>query len=199
MYPLVETIKMYNGQIYRLKLHQKRMDTSYKAVFGQENPFLLHRLIKVPPAFTKGLVKIRFLYDRKDADIRFEHYRPKIIRTLKIVCDDNISYSHKYTERKIFDRLLLQKGDCDDILIVKQGLITDTSIANIAFYDPSSGRWVTPAVPLLKGVCREARLQKDLHEEIITVADLHRYDRAVLLNAMICDQPPVVAIENIII
>jgi len=69
-------------------------------------------------------------------------------------------------------------------LIVKNSLITDTSIANIAFFD--SIRWVTPALPLLKGTTREKLLREGkIFEENIHVDDLERFSKVALMNAMI--------------
>ena len=45
-------------------------------------------------------------------------------------------------------------------LIVKDGYLTDTSIANIALYDGYT--WFTPAHPLLRGTKRAELLNKQL-------------------------------------
>ena len=55
------------------------------------------------------------------------------------------------------------RQDKDDILIVKNGLLTDTSIANIALYDGND--WYTPLHPLLKGTKRAELLDKGVLKE----------------------------------
>jgi len=62
--------------------------------------------------------------------------------------------------------------------------VTDTSIANIAFYD--NGMWKTPKNPLLKGTTR-ARLidEGKLIEADIRVNELRNFSKVALLNAMI--------------
>ena len=74
--------------------------------------------------------------------------------------NNKICYSLKLTDRSQINRLLKQKGNYDDILIVKNGFITDTSISNIIFYNGS--KWITPAAPLLKGTCRDKLLKEGL-------------------------------------
>ncbi|MDQ1268165.1 MAG: 4-amino-4-deoxychorismate lyase, partial [Campylobacterota bacterium] len=80
--------------------------------------------------------------------------------------------------------LYAQRGECDDVLIVKNSLISDTTIANIAFFD--SRRWVTPRAPLLKGTTRE-RLLRDgkIFEADIAINDLEKFSHVALMNAMI--------------
>lgn len=71
----------------------------------------------------------------------------------------------------IGDILAAQKGDCDEIIIIKNGLVTDTSFTNIAIY--KHGMWLTPKHPLLLGTKRAALLEKGIIQEAdITVDDL---------------------------
>lgn len=48
---------------------------------------------------------------------------------------DTIDYTYKSAGREPLNCLFALRGACDDILIVKQGLLTNTSIANIALSD----------------------------------------------------------------
>ena len=83
--------------------------------------------------------------------------------------------------------------DADDILIVKKGYLTDTSIANIALFD---GEWKTPKYPLLKGTTRQRLLDNGkIHEDDIKVQDIGRFSKVALLNAMI--DFDIIADENI--
>ena len=70
-----------------------------------------------------------------------------------------MNYDLKYFDRKIFDDLK-KNIKADDILIIKNGFITDTSIANILFFDGK--KWITPKKPLLKGTVRERLLRMKL-------------------------------------
>jgi 4-amino-4-deoxychorismate lyase len=82
-------------------------------------------------------------------------------------------------------------------LIVKNGFITDTSSANILFYD---GRdWVTPSTPLLMGTCREKLLRGGkIREENIKRDDIYKFKHFRLINAMIGENLLPIPIINII-
>lgn len=182
MFPLFETICVHNSNMLHLQWHQKRVDFAFRTFF-KTPPHLLSRLIKVPSGFNKGIVKCRFLYNDTEWYTEFSLYTPKKVRNLKMIDGELIEYEHKFTDRKAIITLFDQKGDCDDILIVKNGFITDTSISNIIFFN---GReWHTPSTPLLKGTCRERLLlQQIIVEKEIRVTSLNSYSHFMLINAM---------------
>ena len=77
-----------------------------------------------------------------------------------------------------------QRETADDILVVRNGYLTDTSISNIALYDGNT--WFTPSYPLLKGTKRAELLDKHLiQEKEILHTQLGSYFRIMLFNAMI--------------
>ena len=103
---------------------------------------------------------------------------------MKLIYDDDISYKYKSTNRDKINELFVKKGKCDDILIIKGGFITDTSIANIALY--KDGIWYTPSNPLLKGTTRERLLdEKKIIQKTIKIQNLKEYSKIALMNAMI--------------
>jgi 4-amino-4-deoxychorismate lyase len=68
--------------------------------------------------------------------------------------------------------------------MVKDGFVTDASIANLAFYD--GRQWITPDTPLLAGTRRRFLLDSGiLHEAPVRPADLRDFHRIRLVNAMI--------------
>jgi 4-amino-4-deoxychorismate lyase len=178
----LETIKILDGDIAHLEYHQQRYQSVLKH-FNADGFKQLHKFIKAPK---KGLFRCRVLYTPDNIDDIFVEYIPyekREIKTLKIVYDDTIDYRFKSTNREDINRLFMMRGDCDDILIVKEGFITDTSIANIALYD---GIWKTPKHPLLKGTTRQRLLDNgELTEEDIRVEDLASFSKVALLNSMI--------------
>lgn len=113
------------------------------------------------------IYKFRVVYSKRVISASLEQYTQKSAISLKVVESDNIWYPFKYEDRLCFDNLLKQKGSCDDILIVKSDLVTDTSYGNIV-YD-FNGTLYTPANCLLKGT-RRARLLRD---GVIAERDLH--------------------------
>jgi 4-amino-4-deoxychorismate lyase len=181
---LLETIKIEDGYPRNLEHHNARMNYARFALFGRTDYIDLGRIITIPSDCRRGVFKCRVVYARDVITIGFERYEKRIIKSLKMVRDDHIDYSYKYENRERINRLMQQRDGCDDILIIKKDLVSDTSFSNIAFHD--GHRWVTPSEPLLKGTKRELLLTKGIIEqECISVNDLHRFSRASLINAML--------------
>ena len=177
---LLETIKIEDGEVFNLSYHQARCDESRKALFNSTDRLDLSSLIQAP---SKGLYRCRILYNEKIHSIEYIPYSPKEIHTLKIVSSD-LEYDHKYANRDALNKLLQLHTDIDDILIEKHGYLTDTTIANIAFYDGK--QWFTPEKPLLKGTIRAKLLDEGfLHTRKIKKEDLKNYTQVALMNAMI--------------
>lgn len=184
MYPLLETIKIDNGIPMHLQWHQRRMDYAFHVLIGTSNPFQLVNLISVPQEYWEGINKCRVLYGGSDFSIEYVGYQAKAISSLKVVFEDSLDYSHKYSNRTMLNRLLEDKGEADDILIVRDGLITDTSFSNIVFFNGSS--WETPAEPLLEGTCRNRLLAEGkISTADIRLEDLKNYRAFRLINAML--------------
>ena len=132
----------------------------------------------------KGLVKCRIIYSKQIEKIEFIPYQLPNIQSLKIIVDDKINYDRKYLDRNHLDQLFQQKENCDDILIVKNELITDTYFANIVFYNGVD--WITPAKPLLEGTQRAMLLEKRIIKTAnIQLEDLRSFEKTRLINAMI--------------
>jgi len=177
---LLETIKIEDGEVSDLSYHQARCDESRKALFHLTDRLDLSSLIQAPP---KGLYRCRILYNEKIYSIEYIPYSPKEIHTLKIISSD-LEYAHKYANRDALNNLLQMHTDADEIIIEKEGYLTDTTIANIAFYD--GGQWFTPEKPLLKGTMRAKLLDEGfLHTRKIKKEDLKNYPQVALMNAMI--------------
>ena len=177
---LLETIKIEDGEVFNLSYHQARCDESRKALFDSTDRLNLSSLIQAPP---KGLYRCRILYDEKMYSIEYIPYSPKEIHTLKIVSSD-LEYDHKYANRNTLNKLRQSEPDADDILIEKHGYLTDTTIANIAFYNGK--QWFTPEKPLLKGTMRAKLLDEGfLHTRKIKKEEITDYTHVALMNAMI--------------
>ncbi|WP_456453009.1 aminotransferase class IV family protein [Hydrogenimonas sp.] len=182
---LIETIRIYNGAIWHLSLHQERLNRSQAALFGDYEPIDLGRVIHPPTG--SGTLKCRVLYGERLVDVTYKPYRPRTIRRLKAL-EAALDYAHKFSDREALNELFAARGDADDILIVRDGLVTDTSIANIAF---RKGRtWYTPRTPLLKGTTRERLLRSGfLVPRDIPFDEVGTFDAFALMNAMIGFEP----------
>ncbi len=177
---LLETIKIENGEVFNLFYHQKRFDKSREELFSDTIPMDLSDIIKAPE---KGMYRCRILYDTQIRSIEYIPYHAKTIQTLKVVPSD-IAYPYKYADRDSFTALLQRYPLFDEILIEKDGFITDTTISNLAFYDGS--HWLTPEEPLLEGTMRAKLLDEGfLLESLIQKKDLEKYTHVALMNAMI--------------
>jgi len=187
---LLETIKAKDGELFHLEYHQRRVEASL------ENASVsLEEILKAPRS---GLYRCRVVYDLNGYEVSYHPYIKRSIKSLKLVYDDEIEYSKKYADRSSLDALYEKKLDCDDVLIVKDGLITDTTIANIAF--KYNNQWITPKQPLLYGTTRARLLEsKVLIEKDIRVDELSSFSEVALMNAMIdFDIIPLKNVEEII-
>ncbi len=100
------------------------------------------------------------------------------------IVEADISYSYKYLDRSALEGLLTKAEGYDEVLIMRNGLLSDTTIANIALH--RNGQWFTPSTPLLPGTTRARLLaEKKLILQDIHYTELRQYDGFALMNAMI--------------
>lgn len=197
MFPLFESLCVQDGKLLNSQWHENRFQTSYNQYYGSPAPFFLLEGLNIPNNFSKGRVKLRIRYNQKDRIFHFEHYQTQKIESLQLVYTEELDYSYKYTERENLNALFAQKGKSDDVLIVKKGRITDSSYANVVFFD--GNEWWTPNHPLLKGTCRARLLSQEIIKEILLeVNDLKNFKGLKLINAMRDMDQPIIPIENLI-
>ena len=181
---LLETIKIEDRQIRNADYHNRRMNRSRQELFGISSELDILRIIKIPIGMGMGIFKCRILYDNMLREVQVLPHRPHSIRSLKLASDNGIDYRYKYADRSRLEKLLSQKGTCDDILIIKNGCITDTSYTNIIFRAANSA-WVTPDTPLLRGTMRQFLLDEGkISEKRIRVEDLADFTQSRLINCM---------------
>ena len=177
---LLETIKIEEGIVHNLTYHQKRLNRSRQALFGSKEILDLQKNIIAP---LKGCYRCRVLYNYKIHSIEYILYQPKMISNIQLI-ETPISYNYKYADRSMLEALQSQAFQSDEVLIVRNGYLTDTTIANIALYDGDT--WVTPKKPLLRGIMREKLLDEGfLKIKKIKEEDLSKYTQVGLMNAML--------------
>jgi 4-amino-4-deoxychorismate lyase len=180
---LLETIRIEDGIMCHPEYHLKRMQHSSNVLFGKAVNTDILETISIPAQYSEGIYRCRILYKTSLDKIDFLLYTPRKISSLKIVDAGNIDYAHKYADRSEIEKLYARRDSCDDILIIRNGLITDTSIANVLFFDGTI--WFTPAEPLLRGTMRQRLIDEGLiHRKNITVSDLKSYKSVMLINAL---------------
>lgn len=181
---LLESIKICNNSLQNIEYHNYRFNKTRKKLFGICEKSKLENIIHIPELDSDIVYKCRVVYAVMIEKIEFITYNPKSITSLKCVYTNDIDYSFKYTDRSIINSLLKQKSEADEILIIKDNRITDTSISNVAFYDGK--KWITPVFPLLKGTKRQQLIKNKIITEVdIYTSDLKKFRKARLFNAMI--------------
>lgn len=184
IFPFFESIRLHNGHFALTGLHEKRMKSTQEQHFGKAADTSLHDYLHQFEFPQKGLFKCRLAYGMILSNPELIPYTQKVVETLRVVEGDSLAYSYKYTDRSHISKLFKQRQQCDDILIVQNGLITDTSYCNIIF--ELEGEWFTPHKPLFKGVQRQFLLDEGLVRSFpIKISDLHKFDHFRLVNAMI--------------
>lgn len=193
---LLETIKILEGVTRNISFHNERMNRSRLKLFGNPDPLKLSDYITVPENAREGIVRCRVIYGSLIKSIEYSPYIFPDIRTLRIVDAGTLIYDLKYLNRSLLTSLV-NKSIADDILIVRDGCITDASFANIVFSDGK--RWVTPDTYLLQGTMREMLLRKGIiKSERITTDNLSDFTHFRLINAMLGFDAPLLPVSNII-
>lgn len=183
----IETLR-WSGRRYHLTaLHRERMlrtSPELRLPPGDMDCWLP----PVPDGLQNLTVKCRLTYDTEIRTIEFEPYSPRCVRSLQMVCDDSIDYQLKYADRSRLDSLRNRRGQADEIIIVKNGLVTDTSYSSLLF--KAGDRLYTPATPLLRGVMvasllsAGALVRADLAPDDILPGNSLGITHALLVNAM---------------
>lgn len=177
----IETILVQNGRAKNLAYHQRRVARTVGRFFNTRPPELKKALLSLPES---GTFRCRLIYAREIESVEFIPYvRAKKSKLLAIESD--LNYNYKFKERNTLQTLLTEAeaSGCDDALIIKNGLIADTTIANIAFFD--GRRWITPAVPLLRGTARARLLESGvIVPGMIRPDELEGFSHFALMNAL---------------
>jgi 4-amino-4-deoxychorismate lyase len=195
---LLETIRIENRQICNLAWHNARLNRSRQELLDSKDTLDLVDHITIPDDLGPGTYRCRVLYGREIDEVQFHPHRARMVRSLKMIRCDDIEYEYKFADRERLEALFEQRGDCDEILIIKNGYITDTSISNIVFR-LTDGRWTTPSTPLLKGTMRTYLLDAGrITEAVLRLEDLSELTGAKMINCMMdLDRSPVISMENI--
>jgi 4-amino-4-deoxychorismate lyase len=181
---LFETIRIENGILMYPGEHEKRMFRSRNALFGTTDLLFVDQVVRIPGGYTSGTVRCRIDYGIKIDSVSFAHYMMKPLKKFQVVVDGGIEYPYKFSDRSGLESLLKKKNRADEIILVKHGLITDTSFSNLVFYN---GRdWITPSRPLFKGTCRERLIREGkILERRISLMEINSFRGFKIINAMI--------------
>lgn len=180
----LESLKCLDGQPVNLRFHNERMNEVRKRIFHRDDPVDLASVIQVPDNIRSAIVKCRVIYAETILSVNCSLYLVRRPKSLKIVESSTIDYPDKWEDRSGLEELLRRRETCDDIIIVKDGCVTDSSSANILFSDGKE--WFTPDTPLLKGTKRRMLLENGMiKERRIRMEEIFQYKEICLVNAML--------------
>ncbi|NQU34277.1 MAG: aminotransferase class IV [Bacteroidetes bacterium] len=182
---LLETIRVEKGRFLNLDYHQDRMNNTRRVLFNCTNEIdLLSGLLNSSIHPDGQIQKCRVEYNKEVRKIELLPYQLPSIKSLKMIVCNDIDYGFKYLNRDRINELFAQKDEADDIIIIKDGMITDSSTTNLLFFNGK--HWVTPTTPLLKGTQRAFLLEREvIQTAIICPTDLQYFEKVRLINAMI--------------
>ncbi|WP_172281457.1 aminotransferase class IV [Chryseobacterium sp. LAM-KRS1] len=182
MFQFIESIKVEDQEVFLLDLHQKRVNETF-AHFGKEGSIDLSKLFKSLNHDEDGLFKLRIAYDL-DKKVRTQMipYAIPEILDFQLVENNTFDYSFKFEDRKELEKMKM-KSKAEEIIIVKNNHITDTSFSNILFM--KGKEWFTPSTYLLNGVQRQHLLKKKkIKETEITLQNIKEFSHFQLINAL---------------
>lgn len=178
----IETIRIEKGRLRNIAYHDRRMNEVRREVWGVDRSASLETYIDASPYEER--TRCRVTYGRDVESVEFFPYQIRPVHSLQLVRGGQIEYRRKRVDRSELNALFACRGEADDVLIVRGGLLTDTSIANIALGDGTG--WYTPASPLLEGTQRACLLDAGMIRPLdIHADDLSRFQKIRLFNAMI--------------
>ena len=160
------------------------MNAARSELFGIRESLSIEKEIVIPEEYKKGIFRCRVLYDKNIIKTEFFPIKERCFRSLKLVYDNEIDYHLKYDDRSALNKLMEKKGPADEIVIIKNGMVTDCSIGNLLFFD--GHEWITPDSPLLKGTQRAFLLNKKMiREGKIREEDICKYKKVGIINALL--------------
>jgi 4-amino-4-deoxychorismate lyase len=182
MSQFIESIKVEDKKIFLLEYHQKRIDQTF-AHFGKEGSIDLAKVYKHLEHDEDGLFKLRLVYDL-DKKVRTQMipYAIPEIDDFQLVENNSFDYSFKFEDRKELEKMKM-KSKAEEIIIVKNNHITDTSFSNLLFLKGKD--WFTPTSYLLNGVQRQNLLKhKEIKETEVTLQNIKEFSHFQIINAL---------------
>ena len=178
-FPAFETILIKDGKAQSISYHERRMNHTRAMLYGMTNKITLENIDFESEHST---ARCKLIYAEEIIKTEITEYNKREMSRFRLVSSD-IEYEHKMLDRRELDSLFAARGEADDVLIIKNGLFTDTTIANVAFW--IDGEWLTPAKPLLSGTMRQKLLDDGmLRIANITKDELSKISKMAIMNAL---------------
>ena len=182
MYRFIESIKVEDQKIFLVELHQQRMNETFSH-FGKDCKIDIYSLFIHLEHEEDGLYKFRLEYDlENNVTQQILPYAVSEHDDFELVINNTIDYSFKSADRTEFQQMKKDSG-ADEIIIVKDGQMTDSSYSNLLFLKDK--KWFTPKTYLLNGVMRQSLLSsKKIQETEITLDNIETFSHFQLINAL---------------
>lgn len=179
-----ETICVQDRKLVNLSYHETRLNKTRSELYGFQDDWILSDILTIPDYVTNAPHKCRLTYSENIEEIKWEPYHFRTIKKIQRVYTDEVDYSFKYNDRTALNNIYEERQDAEEILIIKNGMVTDTLYCNVAFL--KGNRWFTPDSPLLPGTQRAFLLDSGIIEETrISESDISQYSHIRLFNAMV--------------
>ncbi len=179
----IESIRIEDGNPCLLVHHERRVARTLLKFFPTRH-WKLSEMLKGTRFPMEGIHKCRVVYGAQPISIEVESYKIRPLNSLKLVNGDGIDYRYKYVDRAEIERLYDLRGEKDDVLIVQNGFLTDTSFGNIALMNERE-EWITPRSYLLAGTMRQHLVESGrVFEEDVPVDALRSYRKFKVINAL---------------
>lgn len=182
MSQFIESIKIEDQEAFLLDFHQKRVNDTL-SYFGNNSSIDLKKIIKDLNIDEDGFFKLRIVYDlNKNFRTQLIPYAVSEISTFQLIENNTFDYSFKFEDRKEIEKMKLN-AKAEEIIIVKNNHITDTSFSNLLFLKDK--HWYTPSTYLLNGVQRQDLLKrKKIKETEITLNNIKEFTHFQIINAL---------------
>ncbi|MGI9256811.1 MAG: hypothetical protein ACR2PY_07750, partial [Salinispira sp.] len=131
-----------------------------------------HAGMTIPPEQHTWRCRMIYEGNGKISSITAEPFTPRTLKTIGIIDIPTACYPLKYSDRRVFDDLRKRFPRCDEIIITKNGFLSDGTFTNVYLRSPDN-ILLTPNTHLLAG-CRRERLIRDglLHPRTLHWRDI---------------------------
>lgn len=195
MYPLFETIKIQDCKIQNSDLHLERVFNSRNTIWKVQYTSDFEKIFSEIESMlnikysTEKIYKLKVIYNQSDLKYEINDYSKPIINRIKLIDDDFIDYQYKFTDRNSLESLKItafgemSERSHSEIIIIKNGMATDSSFSNLVF--SKDDELITPANFLLRGTKMEKyRREKIILEKPVRATEIMNFDSIHFINAM---------------
>lgn len=184
MCQFIESIRLKNGELFNLELHQKRVEKTFLEFFPNSNAFDIKTTLQNIQLPDNELYKIRIFYDSEIRILEIlEYQKPHFSKYKCFHIPSDFNYDFKFANRQIFDQISKNTSKDTLAILVKNGLVCDSTFSNLIF--EKSEKLFSPAKALLLGT----QLQKLISERKIQLIDIAEnqikdFDKIYFVNAL---------------